>query len=122
MCGLFSVLLRRIQPDQYTGACDDSVYVLSVTDVKRTGGCDISESEEDGIGISDGTRSEGPESEGHDVCVSGGTADRDASGGLEGWTSGVCNRRAGLCALLSECDEIFRRNDRGSGGVLFVTL
>ena len=122
MCGLFPVLLRRIQPDQYTGACDDSVYVLSVTDVKRTGGCDIPESEEDGIGISDGTRSERSESEGYDVCVSGGAVDRDAAGGLEGWTSGVCDRRAGLCALLSECDEIFWRNYRGPGWVLFVAL
>ena len=82
----------------------------------------LSESEEDGIGISDGTRSEGSESEGYDVCVSGGAVDRDAAGGLEGWTSGVCDRRAGLCALLSECDEIFWRNYRGLGWVLFVAL
>ena len=122
LCGLFPVLLRRIQPDQYAGACNDSVYVLSVTDIKRAGDRDVPEGEKDRIGISDGTRSEGPEGEGYDVCVSGGVTDRNAAGGLEGWPSGIWNRGAGLCALLSECDEIFRRNDRGPGWVLFVAV
>ena len=56
------------------------------------------------------------------MCVYPDTAGRNAAGGLETGSSGLWNSDSGVCPLLSECDEVFRRNDRGSGGVLFVAV